>query len=87
MPAVAVTRAWPTAPVVAGEPEMLAELAYQRDEEMAVRPEDFLLRRTRLGLYHAALLADQLERHSQLQQRLHVALPRVDAFSRRLDTP
>jgi glycerol-3-phosphate dehydrogenase len=45
-------------PVVAGEPDLLAELAYGRDREMAVRPEDFLLRRTRLGLFHPELLLD-----------------------------
>ena len=44
-------------PVVTGEPDLQAELAYQRDHEMAVRPEDFLLRRTRLGLFRAELLA------------------------------
>jgi glycerol-3-phosphate dehydrogenase len=43
-------------PVVAGEPDLLVELAYQRDHEMAVLPEDFLLRRTRLGLFHPELL-------------------------------
>jgi glycerol-3-phosphate dehydrogenase len=42
--------------VVAGEPDLLAEFAYQRDQEMACRPEDFLLRRTRLGLFHPELL-------------------------------
>jgi glycerol-3-phosphate dehydrogenase len=42
--------------VIEGEPDLLAELAYQRDHEMAVRPEDFLLRRTRLGLFHPELL-------------------------------
>jgi glycerol-3-phosphate dehydrogenase len=43
--------------VVPGEPDLLAEFAYQRDEEMAVAPADFLLRRTRLGLFHPDLLA------------------------------
>jgi glycerol-3-phosphate dehydrogenase len=43
-------------PVVAGEPELLAEFAYQRDHEMAFLPADFLLRRTRLGLYKPELL-------------------------------
>jgi glycerol-3-phosphate dehydrogenase len=42
--------------VVAGEPDLLVEFAYQRDAEMAVRPADFLLRRTRLGLFHPELL-------------------------------
>jgi glycerol-3-phosphate dehydrogenase len=42
--------------VVQGEPDLLAEFAYQRDWEMAVQPADFLLRRTRLGLFHPHLL-------------------------------
>jgi glycerol-3-phosphate dehydrogenase len=44
-------------PVLKGEPDLLAELAYQRDHELAVRPEDFLLRRTRLGMFHPHLLS------------------------------
>jgi glycerol-3-phosphate dehydrogenase len=43
-------------PIVEGEPDLLVEFAYQREHEMAVRPEDFLLRRTRLGLFHPDLL-------------------------------
>jgi glycerol-3-phosphate dehydrogenase len=43
-------------PVLAGEPDLRAELAYQRDHEMAVTPADYLLRRTRLGLFHPHLL-------------------------------
>jgi glycerol-3-phosphate dehydrogenase len=43
-------------PVVEGEPDLQAEFAYQRDHEMAVFPADHLLRRTRLGLFHPALL-------------------------------
>lgn len=42
--------------VVDGEPDILAEFAYQRDHEMALTPADFLLRRTRLGLFHPELL-------------------------------
>ncbi len=38
-------------PIAAGEPDLQAELAYQRDHEMAVMPADFLLRRTRVGLF------------------------------------
>ena len=38
------------------EPDLLAEFAYQREQEMAIKPADFLLRRTRLGLFHSALL-------------------------------
>jgi glycerol-3-phosphate dehydrogenase len=45
-------------PVVEGEPDVLAEFAYQRDHEMAQKPEDFLLRRTRLGLFRPDLLGD-----------------------------
>jgi glycerol-3-phosphate dehydrogenase len=43
-------------PIAAGEPDLLVEMAYQREHEMAVRAEDFLLRRTRLGLFHPELL-------------------------------
>jgi glycerol-3-phosphate dehydrogenase len=42
--------------VVAEEPDLLAEFVYQREYEMAIRPEDYLLRRTRLGLFHPQLL-------------------------------
>ncbi len=45
-------------PVFPGEPDQRAELPYQRDQEMAMRPADFLLRRTRLGLFHPELLAN-----------------------------
>ncbi len=45
-------------PIVAGEPDLLVEFPYQRDHEMAVRPADFLLRRTRLGLFHPELLRE-----------------------------
>ncbi len=44
------------APIIAGEPDLSAELAYQRDQEMAIYPDDHLLRRTRLGLFHPELL-------------------------------
>jgi glycerol-3-phosphate dehydrogenase len=43
-------------PVVAGEPDLRAEFAYQRNHEMALFPADYLLRRTRLGLFHPELL-------------------------------
>jgi glycerol-3-phosphate dehydrogenase len=43
--------------VLPEEPDLLAEFVYQREQEMAVTPADFLLRRTRLGLFHPALLA------------------------------
>jgi glycerol-3-phosphate dehydrogenase len=47
-------------PVLVGEPDLRAEVAYQRDHEMAIRPGDFLLRRTRLGLFHPDLLSGKL---------------------------
>jgi glycerol-3-phosphate dehydrogenase len=47
-------------PVVAGEPDLRAELVYQREEEMAIREADCLLRRTRLGLYRPELLRDRV---------------------------
>ena len=43
-------------PIAPGEPDLLVEFAYQREHEMAMRPEDFLLRRSRLGLFHPDLL-------------------------------
>ena len=39
------------------EPDLAAEFAYQRDHEMALFPADFLLRRTRIGLFHPDHLA------------------------------
>lgn len=36
--------------VVPGEPDLQLEFVYQREQEMAILPEDYLLRRTRLGL-------------------------------------
>jgi glycerol-3-phosphate dehydrogenase len=44
--------------VLPDEPDLLAEFAYQREREMACTPADFLLRRTRLGLFHPELLRD-----------------------------
>jgi glycerol-3-phosphate dehydrogenase len=44
-------------PVVLGEPDLRAELVYHREQELAVYPEDCLLRRTRLGLFHPELLS------------------------------
>jgi glycerol-3-phosphate dehydrogenase len=40
-------------PAAADEPDIQAEIAYQREHEMAIFPEDWLLRRTRLGLFGA----------------------------------
>ncbi len=42
--------------VHAEEPDIFAEFVYQRDHEMALTSADFLLRRTRLGLFHPELL-------------------------------
>jgi glycerol-3-phosphate dehydrogenase len=42
--------------IVDDEPDIYAEFVYQRDHEMALTPADFLLRRTRLGLFHPELL-------------------------------
>jgi glycerol-3-phosphate dehydrogenase len=52
-------------PIVAGEPDIRAELPYQRAHEMALFPSDHFLRRTRLGLFHPELL--QLERAGSTQ--------------------
>jgi glycerol-3-phosphate dehydrogenase len=46
--------------VVPEEPDLLAEFAYHRDHEMALTPADFLLRRTRLGLFRPDLLKKRL---------------------------
>ncbi len=43
-------------PVLPGEPDLRVEFLFQREWEMAMRPEDYLLRRTRLGLFHPHLL-------------------------------
>ena len=43
--------------ILPSEPDLRAELAYQRDHEMAIYPCDSLLRRTRLGLFQPALMA------------------------------
>jgi len=55
--------------VVDGEPDILAEFAYQRDHEMAVTPADFLLRRTRLGLFHPELLRNPNEPEALATER------------------
>jgi len=44
--------------IVEAEPDILAEVAYQRDHEMAVTPVDYLLRRTHLGLFYPELLSN-----------------------------
>lgn len=43
-------------PIIEGYPDRRVEFLYQRDQEMALRPGDFLLRRTRLGLVRPDLL-------------------------------
>ncbi len=45
-------------PVMTSEPDLQVEFLYQREEEMAIRPGDFLLRRTHLGLIQPQLLAN-----------------------------
>jgi glycerol-3-phosphate dehydrogenase len=47
--------------VVPEEPDLLAEFAYQRDYEMALMPADFLVRRTRIGLFRPDLLNEPLQ--------------------------
>jgi glycerol-3-phosphate dehydrogenase len=44
-------------PLAPGEPDLRAEIPYQREHEMAIYPADHLLRRTRLGLFRPDLLA------------------------------
>ncbi len=39
------------------EPDLAGEFLYQRQEEMALVPTDFLLRRTHLGLFHPEMLS------------------------------
>jgi glycerol-3-phosphate dehydrogenase len=53
--------------VVPAEPDLQVELVYQREHEMAVWPEDCLLRRTRLGLFRPDLL-DQGEAARRLRR-------------------
>jgi glycerol-3-phosphate dehydrogenase len=43
-------------PIVAGEPDLAVEMLYQRNHEMALTPEDFFLRRMRLGMYRPEVL-------------------------------
>jgi len=45
-------------PVVAGEPDVIGEWAFQRDEEMARTRADHLLRRSRIGMWHEELLVE-----------------------------
>jgi glycerol-3-phosphate dehydrogenase len=49
-------------PIHPDEPDLSAELAYQHDHEMALFPADFLLRRTRIGLFHPDHLATVLKK-------------------------
>jgi glycerol-3-phosphate dehydrogenase len=41
--------------VHAEEPDLVGEQSWQRDEEMAIFPEDFFLRRSRIGMWRPAL--------------------------------
>lgn len=43
-------------PIVPGEPDLRVEFLFHQQQEMASLPEDYLLRRTRLGLFHPHLL-------------------------------
>jgi glycerol-3-phosphate dehydrogenase len=47
-------------PIHPEESDLCAELLYQRDHEMAIYPADFLLRRTRIGLFHPERLQQPL---------------------------
>jgi glycerol-3-phosphate dehydrogenase len=49
-------------PVIDSEPDIEAELVYQREREMAVLPEDFLVRRTKLGWFHPDLVLSERAR-------------------------
>jgi glycerol-3-phosphate dehydrogenase len=64
-------------PLVHGEPDLRAEWLYQCDHEMAVTPSDYLLRRTRLGLYHPELL-----RGASARAEPDTALPKPAARTR-----
>src|SRR5262249_40969267 len=46
-------------PLWPGEPDLLIEVAYQRDHEMALFPADHYLRRMRLGMYCPGILTAQ----------------------------
>jgi glycerol-3-phosphate dehydrogenase len=61
--------------IVPSEPDVRAELAYQRDHEMALYPCDSLLRRTRLGLFQPALLTKSWD---DLNGRLPAPLSRQE---------
>jgi glycerol-3-phosphate dehydrogenase len=45
-------------PVIAGEPDLRGEWAYQREHEMALTRADHLLRRSRVGMWHEEALAE-----------------------------
>jgi glycerol-3-phosphate dehydrogenase len=47
-------------PIVPGEPDLRGEWAYQRDQEMAIYPADFWLRRTRLGLFRPEIIGTRI---------------------------
>jgi len=56
--------------VAGAEPDLCAELAYQRDHEMSILPTDSLLRRTRLGLFQPGLLSEKRDLLSRSQAEL-----------------
>jgi glycerol-3-phosphate dehydrogenase len=49
-------------PVTDGEPDIEAEFVYQREREMAQLPEDFLVRRTKLGWFRPGLVLSERAR-------------------------
>jgi glycerol-3-phosphate dehydrogenase len=57
--------------VVPGEPEIWAEFHYQARHEMALVPADYLLRRTRLGLFRPGEFAAQLKSPRPLAREVH----------------
>jgi glycerol-3-phosphate dehydrogenase len=50
------------------EPDLCVEFLYQRDQEMALFPTDFLLRRTRLGLFHPDRLTVVRGQNSEVRE-------------------
>jgi glycerol-3-phosphate dehydrogenase len=49
-------------PIVSGEPDLRVEIPYQREHEMALFPDDHLLRRMRLGMFHREMMNGLLPR-------------------------
>jgi glycerol-3-phosphate dehydrogenase len=67
-------------PIAPGEPDIHAELAYQRDHEMAIYPDDSLLRRTRLGLFGKAELATEARSAAEPQPQHRSETPIMRAI-------